>query len=195
MKLHRLAILVFAPSAFIACASTPGARPLDMSVGAHEQAADVRAEAVASQARQYHPAASQALRDAEVRACSGLSDDDRNISPFDHRRDIESVRPALGEKLWDERGTPPEPVGAVVTFRAVPGVTAEWLQRVVDCHIARNDALGNDLPEMPSCPLVPKGITATVSSSGDGFAVRIESQDASTAREVLRRAEMLTNHG
>jgi hypothetical protein len=84
-----------------------------------------------------------------------------------------------------------EVVGAVVVFRAVPGLTAEWLQRIVDCHVARNNALGNDMPEMSYCPLVPKGITAKVSSTGDGFAVTIESQDPNTAKEVLRRAQGL----
>jgi hypothetical protein len=41
-------------------------------------------------------------------------------------------------------------------------------QRVVECHIARNNA---------------------VSSTGDGFAVTIESQDVNTSKEVLRRAK------
>jgi hypothetical protein len=44
---------------------------------------------------------------------------------------------------------------------------------------------------MPYCPLVPKGITAKVESTGNGFAVRIESQDPNTAQEVLRRAQAL----
>lgn len=140
-----------------------------------------------------HRAASQALRDAESWACTGISDDDRDVSPFHHAEDIVSVEPATvhisGKQPRDTT------VGAVVTFRAVPGMTSEWLQRVVDCHLARNNALGNVVPEMPYCPLVPKGITATVSSTGAGFAVRIESQDPNTAAEVLRRAQSLKNSG
>jgi hypothetical protein len=38
-----------------------------------------------------HRAASQALRDAEQRACSGISAQDRDLSPFQHREDIEGV--------------------------------------------------------------------------------------------------------
>jgi hypothetical protein len=84
--------------------------------------------------------------------------------------------------------------GAVIVFRATPGMTAEWLQRVVDCHLARNAALGHDVPEMPDCPLVPKGVAATVKATDAGFAVAVRSEDSSTAAEVLRRARSLVAH-
>jgi hypothetical protein len=143
-----------------------------------------------------HRAAAQALRTAEASACAGLTDDDRDISPFYHREDITGVQPditGVGPATEHRSGKQPADtvVGAVVSFRAVPGLTVEWLQRIVDCHIARNNALGNDMPEMPYCPLVPKGISAKVSSTGDGFAVTIESHDQAIAKEVLRRAQAL----
>ena len=230
MKLHALTALTFVSSALVACASTPGAQPADMSAVQHEQAAAAHEAQATPHAEQYQPgaqqgkttcdgkhpcwtsvsnptqghlddankhrkmaadhrAAAQALRSAEAQACAGISDDDRDMSPFYHREDITSVQPAVVQKTGKERGE--QVVGAVVVFRAVPGLTAEWLQRIVECHIARNNALGNDMPEMPYCPLVPKGITAKVSSTGDGFAVTIESQDPNTAKEVLRRAQAL----
>jgi hypothetical protein len=137
-----------------------------------------------------HRAASQTLRDAEARACSGLRDSDRDMSPFAHREDIANVAPltmpADGD-LW----TSPRTVGSVVTFRAVPGMTAGWLQRVVDCHLARNAALGHVSPEMPSCPLVPHGVAASVSSTGSGFAVAIRADDPGTIAEIQRRARTL----
>jgi hypothetical protein len=230
MKFHSFTALTFAASAVVACASTPGAQPADMSAVQHEQAASAH-EAEGNQhsdqyqapaqvtkttcdgkhpcwtsvsnptqghlddARKHHKmasdhrAAAQALRDAEARACVGISDEDRDISPFYHRDDIASVQPAVVHKTGKQASD--EVDGAVVVFRAVPGLTAEWLQRIVECHIARNNALGNDVPEMPYCPLVPKGITAKVTSTGDGFAVTIESQDPNTAKEVLRRAQAL----
>jgi hypothetical protein len=230
MKIHALTALTFVSSALVACASTPGAQPADMSAVQHEQAAAGHEAQATPHAEQYvpgaqankttcdgkhpcwtsisnptqghlddankhrkmaadHRAAAQALRNAEAQACAGISDDDRDMSPFNHREDITSVQPAVVTKNGKERGE--QVVGAVVVFRAVPGLTAEWLQRIVECHIARNNALGNDMPEMPYCPLVPKGITAKVSSTGDGFAVTIESQDPNTAKEVLRRAQAL----
>lgn len=143
-----------------------------------------------------HRAASRALRDAEARACTWISGDDRDRSPFDHRDDIASV----SSLMLDE----PDPdghelgvlererlAGAIITFRAVPGMTEQWLRRIVECHLARNAALGHDVPEMPYCPLVPKNVTAHVSSTASGFVVELESGDAETAREVLRRARAL----
>jgi hypothetical protein len=150
-----------------------------------------------------HRAASQALRDAEARACVGLSNDDRDISPFEHRQDIQDVTSTylrgnpnienVAPSYVHVSGKSPGDhlVGATVTFRAVPGLTAEWLQRVVDCHIARNNALGNVVPEMAYCPLVPKGVSAKVSSAGNGFAVQVESSDPKAAEEILRRATAL----
>ena len=80
--------------------------------------------------------------------------------------------------------------GATVVLLPAPGVTAERLQHIVECHIARNASLGNDVPEMTYCPLVPKGITAAVTSTGNGFAVNITSKDTATAEEILRRARL-----
>jgi len=137
-----------------------------------------------------HRAASAALRDAEARACVGIGPDDRDMSPFDHVEDIVSVE-ALTERTGTSKAPSQRSVGAVVTFRAVPGMTAEWLQRVVDCHVARNASLGHVVPEMPNCPLVPNGAQARVTSTGSGFAVAIRSDDPATARDILARAERL----
>lgn len=137
-----------------------------------------------------HRAASQALRDAEARACAGIRDEDRNTSPFEHREDIESVEklyaPPSGGKNSTQRFE-----GATLTFRAVPGLTAQWLQRVIDCHLARNAALGHDVPEMAYCPLVPKGVTASVTPTRTGFAVAIRGSDNESANEIWRRAQAL----
>jgi hypothetical protein len=162
-------------------ATNPTQQHLDDAKKHHKMAAD-------------HRAAAEALRTAEAQSCSGISDDDRDISPFYHREDITTVEPAYLASARG-KGDPSSISGAVVTFRAVKGLTPEWLQRVVNCHIARNNAMGNDMPEMAYCPLEPKGVTATVSSAGDGFAVRIEAKDPKTAQEVLRRAQALKKAG
>lgn len=154
----------------------------------HQVAADERRRLAAE-----HRAASQALRDAEARACAGLGEEERDTSPFEHVEDIASVgalRFPNNGKVDRSRLRPPSG-GAVVSFVAVPGMTAEWLQRVVDCHLARNAALGHVDPTMPDCPLVLKGVTATVKSTGNGFAVAMRSQDPAVASEILRRARLL----
>lgn len=139
-----------------------------------------------------HRAGSASLREAEARACVGVSSEDRDLSPFEHVEDIASVLP-LKTPDANARGKLPneQMVGAVVTFRAVPGMTVEWLHRVVDCHLARSASLGHVVPEMPNCPLVPGGAAATVSSTGNGFAVSIQSNNPAAAREILARAQRL----
>ena len=136
-----------------------------------------------------HRAASANLRRAEAESCRGLASDDRDMSPFAHVEDIASV------EEWRRSAGVRDPSasvrGAIVTFRAVEGMTAEWLQRVIDCHIARNSALGHVAPEMADCPLVPKGVSARVTSTGSGFAVSIEGEDAAAAEEILARSRRL----
>lgn len=136
------------------------------------------------------------MRDAESRSCAGLAADDRGTSPFQRREDIVAVVP-LRLNQFDGRGKlgPEKPVGVVVTFWAVPGMSVEWLQRIIECHLARNAALGHAVPEMPNCPLVPGGVEARVSSAGNGFAVSISSRNATIAREILSRAERLMTMG
>jgi hypothetical protein len=136
-----------------------------------------------------HRAASQALREAEARACAGVSERDRDESPFAHREDIEGVDTIASPVSGKGGGF--RLSGASVRFRAVPGMTTEWLQRVVDCHMARNAAMGYAMPEMSYCPLMLKDATATVSSTGRGFAIAIRSDSVDTATEIKRRAEAL----
>jgi hypothetical protein len=138
-----------------------------------------------------HRAASQALRDAEARACVGLSDEDRDSSPFAHGADIQSVSRFREDKMLGRNKTTRD-AGATIVFRATPGLTAEWLQRDIDCHLQRNSAVGNDMPEMAYCPLVPRGAQATVRSVGDGFAVDVHADDTKAAAEIWRRAQQIT---
>lgn len=139
-----------------------------------------------------HRASSQALRDAEARACVGLRESERDMSPFAHGEDIATVAP-LTVEVSQGRVLAPRIVGVTVVFRATPGMTAEWLQRTVDCHLARAASLGHEMPEMPYCPLVPRGASARVSSVGNGFAVAIRGDDEASVAEVRRRAAALVS--
>jgi hypothetical protein len=138
-----------------------------------------------------HRAASEALRSAEASACSGISEEDRDVSPFMHQADVRSVSP-LQEEVKTGKVASNRVAGAEVVFQAVPGMTAEWLQRVVNCHLARNAGLGHEAAaaEMPYCPLTLHGAQASVRSVGDGFVVAIRADDADTSKEILKRAEL-----
>jgi hypothetical protein len=137
-----------------------------------------------------HRAAAQALRDAEAKSCIGISEEDRDQSPFYHKDDVSSV--AKVEKTV-QRGNikAGQLAGGRAVFRAVPGLTAEWMQRLVNCHVARAASVGYDMPEMAYCPLMVKGATAAVSSAGDGFTVEVTSDDLATAQEIWKRMEAL----
>lgn len=151
-----------------------------------------KAEQLRRQAAE-HRAGAAALREAEARSCVGLPPDDRDISPFEHTEDIAYAAALRGPATGNAKVRSDQLVGAIITFRALPGLTAEWLQRVVDCHLARNASRGHLVPEMPNCPLVPNGATATVTSTGNGFAVSIRATDALAAAEIVRRAERLAS--
>lgn len=138
-----------------------------------------------------HRAASQALRDAEARSCTNVPEGDRDVSPFYHREDILSARPLRQSVAYG--GGPI--IGAEVVFASLAGMTAEWLQRLVDCHLARNAALGDAAKEMPYCPLAVPHARATVRSVGNGFAVDITSDDENSVREIIARAERLAGKG
>ncbi|MFT5355002.1 MAG: hypothetical protein ACI9KE_002215, partial [Polyangiales bacterium] len=147
-----------------------------------------------------HRAASASLREAEAQACVGITSDDRDMSPFNHVEDIVEVEPLPEATTSNEAASEQtagavtaQTTGAVITFRPIPGMTAEWLQAVVDCHIARNSSLGHIVPEEPNCPLVPHGVRAQVSATGDGLAVAIRSDDPETGREIFSRSERLAS--
>lgn len=131
-----------------------------------------------------HVLASAKLHDAVQRACAGLAVSDRKASPFDHRQDLATVAPLVASSSS-------APAGAVVTFRPVPGMTAAWLQRLLDCHLAEVAAAGHQAADMPDCPLVARGITATVRASGNALAVEIRSSDPGVAADILARAQRL----
>jgi hypothetical protein len=216
-------ILAFASILIAGCASTPGAKPHDMSVARHEAVAEAHESqagdgSLAQRARNCpevgsespcwalntraaeaerhakmaadHRAASQTLRDAEARACIGVPEGDRDVSPFAHADDITSITP-LNETLISGRYAQQQAVGLIVIFRAVPGLTAEWLQRVIECHMARNAVLGHETAGMDYCPLVPRDIATRVTSTGNGFAVMVRGTTPKGISELAERAALL----
>ncbi|MCA9688556.1 MAG: hypothetical protein R3A51_00640 [Nannocystaceae bacterium] len=134
------------------------------------------------QLAQKHRAAAEKLRVAEEEACAGIDERDRDLSPFFHWPDIASVAvPTLESK---------QPVEIV--FRTVPGLSKTGLLQLVDCHIARSAAAGHEMPEMDYCPLVPRGVQASVSERDGSFVVTITAESDRGSREnLLRRAERL----
>ena len=202
--------------------ATPGAKPLDMSAkdhtaaaADHDRAADANggercaggkadpalsgacwttgADQAHRKMADDHRAASQALRDAEAKACGGLGPSDRDESPFAHRDDVVGVEP-LVSTITSSKGPTKHVDGASITLRAVPGLTAEYLQRLVSCHLPRNASRGFARDEMSFCPLAVKGASATVASASGGFRVDVRGDGEDAIKEIVRRADALTPH-
>jgi hypothetical protein len=90
----------------------------------------------------------------QPRACAGVPEDERQLGLQAHPERVDRVEPlraALNAKSMFTKV-----VGTTVYVRATPGVTTEWLQRVVDCHRL---ASGGEMP-------------AAVVPAHDGFAVQ-----------------------
>jgi hypothetical protein len=137
-----------------------------------------------------HRKAARELRDVEERACAGVADEDRDISPFSHREDILGVNP-LEEAVPGKRER--RVVGATILFRKVTHLTGEQLQSIVNCHLARNAVIGHDVASaaMAQCPLTERGARASVRTLDRGFAVDVRADDALAAQAIWRRAQGL----
>lgn len=199
----------------VAGCATVGTRPQDMSVAGHEAAAASATAEAAKVARsqiqppptaasanaiwrtedsrhwlavaEKHRAAAQALREAEALACVGIEESDREPGPFFRPEDIAGVTRL--EERTGKNGS--KLVGAAIEVRAAPGLTAEWLQRRMECHVARSAVVGRDDPKMKLCPLAVKGVSTRVRSRGDRFLAEVRADSSSGAEEVCRRARAL----
>lgn len=128
-----------------------------------------------------HRDASHDLRVAEARACAQIPELHRDFSPFYHRGDITGVEAS-------ERG----PI--VVHFGEIPKTSAAGLQRLVDCHLARNAAMGFDtdeMAEMDYCPLGVAGVTASVVETATGFDILLDVDDEQARPLVSARVKAL----
>lgn len=134
-----------------------------------------------------HRQVAEMLESTESRACEGLSDAEIAQSPFAQRGDIVDVQ-IVSRTATDGL---PRVAGARVRFHELEKLSADRLQRLLDCHIAIDSALGNDVPEKSYSPLVPRGARATVTTVPHGYIVEVLSDDPDGAREIARRAQAL----
>jgi hypothetical protein len=130
-----------------------------------------------------HREVAVALHDAEASACGGVAAGDRDISPLTRREDITSTGRLMGRTV--AKSPTDEPRGAFVTIRAVRGLTRQYLQRVLECHLARNASMGYGVHR--GDPQAIQGASVAVDSLGDGFRIELSSDDWDTAREIMRR--------
>lgn len=123
-------------------------------------------------------------------ACRGLHDAEQYVGLLTNRQDVLAVDEIKPEESMVESPPSDSRAGARILLAAGPGVTAEWLERIGECHVAQNAVRGYPQDAALS-PLDVKGVSVHVSSVGDGFAVEITSYNWKAAREILRRARAL----
>ena len=126
-------------------------------------------------------------KDQHKVACRGVPQEQWSAEELTRQQDIKAVQEIKAEGPVSETETTTERAGARILLRAQPGVTAEWLQRIAECHMARVAASS---PATQS-PLDVKGASVTVQTVGDGFAVDITSTDRVVAKQIFARARAL----
>jgi hypothetical protein len=134
-------------------------------------------------------AAAQTSAKNDTMACVGVPELEINGSPLVNPNDVRAVQEIKPATPVSETETVVPRGGARILLRAQPGMTAEWLQRIAECHMAKV-AVAAPATLTPS-PLDVKGALVSVQSTGNGFAVDITSPDVKVSKEILTRARAL----
>jgi hypothetical protein len=177
------AITLMASMALAGCASQSAAFR-QMSAADHENAA--RAAQSDPEQAQEHLDAAKRLREQEQVACYGVPDTDRIQGPFTHPDQITGI-----EVVRDRGPFPKGPmvnVGVAVNLRGEPGVTQQWLGRVVACHTAHVAVAG---PDSHPSPLSVANAQVSVTPTSVGFRVTVTSHDQDIARAVVDKGHQL----
>jgi hypothetical protein len=135
-------------------------------------------------------ATAAALRDAEVSACIEVPDADRDGGPFAHRDLIEYVE-EVRDRLYPKQMA--QTFGIAVYVRATPGITEQWLGRVIKCHQAHLAVAGAS--DNAADPLVRADARIKIDSTPTGFRVAITSPDLDTARALVEKGHALFPSG
>lgn len=135
------------------------------------------------------PSTGQPAPHEALAACAGVAEADRSSALFVRSEDIERVAPLKEQRYKVSRSSAlPVLMGSIIYVRAVPGMTAESLRRIADCHAAQADARSATEPFMAACPLYVPGASAKVRFEAGRFVVEIRTDDRAAAEEVLARS-------
>ena len=126
--------------------------------------------------------AATAMVEAELAACRGMSEREREHSPFAHRKEIAAVIPHRESGVIR---------GVRIVFTPVPGLTESWMRQAIACHRARFERTGEPAGYLPDDPTLVAGSITTVDMRSGRLEVLIETSDATSTRIVLDRARAL----
>ena len=122
-------------------------------------------------------------------ACHEVPDAESSLAVLVSPDDILRVDELKARDHADDP-TVPAGEGARITIAAQPFVNSAWLQRAIDCHLARN-AVAHRPANASRSPLDVEGTTITVSAEPGSLTINIATNDHQAAREVLTRARAL----
>jgi len=119
--------------------------------------------------------------------CAG-DDDEKALAPVLSGSAVQGVKPLYNATEGARSGGQSVLRGATVTVSALSGVTAEWLDRALECHSAKV-TLGR-VPGASDDPFWLPGSSADIDvrSAKDGFDVAVTGYSSEDARQILDRA-------
>ena len=114
---------------------------------------------------------------------------DPSVSPLSQPGAVLDVQP-YEVRRNDGKHVRTQLQGAVIEYRAEPGVTPELLQRSLEQHRAYLTSTG-PATTAHSSPLAVEKAKTEVTSAGDRYVVTISSRDRDDAKQILERAQAL----
>jgi hypothetical protein len=120
---------------------------------------------------------------------------DSDLATILNGRAVQGVAPLYSTIDANKSGEQSQLRGAVLTIGALPGVTAEWLDRELECHGARL-TLGR-VHSTPEDPFWLPGSTVDIDvrPAKDGFVVGVAGYSTADARQILDRAQAFAKTG
>jgi hypothetical protein len=121
-----------------------------------------------------------------ARICTGIPETQARSVLTDLRGDVDRMESAFESP---RSNSTQRAIGVDIHVQATPGMTAQWLARLVECHIVTEAAGGACTTS--ECPLGLDRVNVGVSTTRTGFTIELRSADAAIARELPRRAKAL----
>ncbi len=117
--------------------------------------------------------------------------DEKLLAPVLDGSAIKNVEPLYSNVEEARGGSQSELRGAIVNVQAIAGVTAEWLDRALECHSAQRVLGQNAQPGGPDDPFWLPGsvVDIDVRSAKDGFRVAVAGFTPRDAEQILSRAK------
>lgn len=127
--------------------------------------------------------------DFMVRTRCGPEVNDTALAPILDGQAVKGVEPLYATIEASKSGGEAHLRGALLTVSALPGVTAEWLDRELECHSA--SAVLGQVKATPDDPfwLPDSTVDIDVRPAKDGFLVGVAGYSSADARQILARSQ------